>query len=87
MAPRYADAPWTPETPAPVDRLIGARMDQVECWEVRWIWQGNIARGRVILLAGHPGDGKTTLNATVTAILSNGGALPDGQPTDPPTRF
>lgn len=43
-----------------------------------WLWPGWIAGGKLQILAGAPGTGKTTLAMTIAAIVSNGGDWPDG---------
>jgi len=43
---------------------------------IRWLWKGKIARGKVIILAGHPGLGKSQATASIAAIVSIGGLWP-----------
>ena len=45
---------------------------------IDWKWRGYIASGKFHLFAGSPSAGKTTLAETFAAIISNGGAWPDG---------
>lgn len=45
---------------------------------VRWLWDGWIAQGKLHLLAGKPGTGKTTLALTLAATVTRGGEWPDG---------
>ena len=45
---------------------------------IKWIWSGWLARGRLHILAGQPGTGKTTLALTFAAAISTGFAWPDG---------
>jgi putative DNA primase/helicase len=47
---------------------------------VRWLWDGWLARGKLHILAGQPGTGKTTLALELGAILTNGSKWPDGSP-------
>jgi putative DNA primase/helicase len=47
---------------------------------VRWLWDGWLARGKLHILAGAPGTGKTTLALELGAILTNGSKWPDGSP-------
>jgi len=47
---------------------------------IRWLWDGWLARGKLHILAGQPGTGKTTLALALGAILTNGGHWPDGSP-------
>jgi putative DNA primase/helicase len=45
---------------------------------IKWLWQGWLARGRMNVLAGPPGGGKTTLAGEMAAIVSTAGLWPDG---------
>lgn len=45
---------------------------------VSWLWQGWIARGKLHILAGPPGQGKTTIALSHAAVLTTGGLWPDG---------
>lgn len=49
---------------------------------VDWIWNGNLAAGKLTVMAGAPGTGKTLIALTFSAIVSNGGmgglTWPDG---------
>ena len=52
------------------------RLSDIEAKPVRWLWPKRIARGKVSILAGHPGLGKSQITASMTAIVSTGGAWP-----------
>ncbi|MGA0587261.1 AAA family ATPase [Dyella sp. KRB-257] len=56
--------------------LIGA--DQLKPEAIRWLWPGWLARGKLHVLAGAPGTGKTTLAMAVAAAVSASTALPSG---------
>ncbi len=45
---------------------------------VRWLWLGWLAAGKLHILAGAPGTGKTTIALALAATLSAGGRWPDG---------
>jgi hypothetical protein len=47
---------------------------------VRWLWPGWLAAGKLHIVAGSPGTGKTTLAMAVAATLTIGGRWPDGSP-------
>jgi putative DNA primase/helicase len=59
-------------------RLIVARLSDVVTQPIEWFWQRRLARGKVHVLGGDYGDGKSTLMAWLAATLSTGGAWPDG---------
>lgn len=51
----------------------------VEATAVRWLWYPFIAVGKITLLQGDPGDGKSTMMMNLIAELSKGGTMPDGK--------
>ena len=46
---------------------------------IRWLWSGWLAAGKIHVLAGAPGTGKTTVALALAATLSLGGRWPDGE--------
>lgn len=64
-----------PPTPKKV-KLVSANDIQEEV--IEWLWREWLARGKIHILAGAPGTGKTTLALLIAAIISRGGELPDG---------
>ncbi len=52
------------------------RLSDIEAKPVRWLWPGRIARGKVSILAGHPGLGKSQITASLAAIVTTGGQWP-----------
>ena len=46
---------------------------------IRWLWPGWLAKGKVHILGGAPGTGKTTIALSLAATVSTGGSWPDGQ--------
>ena len=59
-------------------RIVPLDLRAIEPEAVRWLWPGWLARGKLHILGGHPGDGKSTLAIAVAANLSTGGSWPDG---------
>lgn len=49
---------------------------------IRWIWPGWLAAGKLHILAGAPGTGKSTLAFALAASISTAGRWPDGTPAD-----
>lgn len=45
---------------------------------ISWLWNGYLARGKMTLLAGEPGTGKTTICMSIAATVTQGGTWPDG---------
>lgn len=53
----------------------------VESKEVDWLWYPYIPYGKLTILQGDPGDGKTTFILSLISILSNGEKLPFSETT------
>ncbi|WP_367184130.1 AAA family ATPase [uncultured Azohydromonas sp.] len=45
---------------------------------VRWLWLGWLALGKLHILAGAPGQGKTTIALALASTVTTGGRWPDG---------
>lgn len=45
---------------------------------VHWLWKDWLAKGKFHILAGAPGQGKTTIALSMAATISSGGKWPDG---------
>jgi len=52
------------------------RLSEVEAKPIRWLWPNFIPKGKLSLIVGHPGQGKSTLTAEIAAIVSRGGPWP-----------
>ncbi len=62
-------------------RLI--RMSDIKPQEVEWLWEPYIPQGKITIIQGDPGEGKTTLALALAASLSTGKPLWNGMPTEP----
>ena len=51
---------------------------------VEWIWRGRLARGKITVLEGDPGTGKTTIALNLAACISTGRPLPGEAPPEAP---
>lgn len=60
-----------------VDSLVIERLSDVESLPLNWLWPGRIPRGRLTLLAGDPGIGKSLVALDLAARVSRGGRWPD----------
>ena len=59
-------------------------MDDILVEEVEWLWYPYIPYGKVTIIHGDPGEGKTTLILQLAALLSRGESLPcDDRPQKP----
>jgi putative DNA primase/helicase len=54
------------------------RMADVAAEQVSWLWPGRIPLGKLVVLDGDPGVGKSTLALTFGAVVSTAGRWPDG---------
>ena len=67
------------------------RMSDIQPEEVQWLWYPYIPLGKLTVIQGDPGEGKTTFVLAVIAALTKGEALPEREPLDPalirPGRF
>ena len=58
------------------------RADQIEPVAIRWLWKNYFPFGKVSLLSGDPGEGKSTFILTVVALLTRGESLPFTEPEE-----
>jgi putative DNA primase/helicase len=70
--------PRLPPTPIENDAsgIVLRCIANVEARPVHWLWPGRIARGKVSLLAGHPGLGKSQLALNLAGTVTTGGYWP-----------
>lgn len=59
------------------------RMADVLPERIRWLSRGRLAAGKITILDGDPGLGKSTLMLDWAARMTRGEALPDGEPGTP----
>jgi putative DNA primase/helicase len=57
-------------------RLV--RASDVKMQPITWLWDGWLARGKLHVLGGAPGTGKTTIAMGLAATVTTGGRWPDG---------
>jgi len=84
----YADADAMMRARKEVERddVIMRRVADVKAEPIRWSWPGRIARGKITMIAGHPGLGKSQIAIAMSAVITKVGRWPvDGTPCDPGT--
>ena len=64
--------------PVPLDGVILSCGADLTPEPVSWLWQYWLALGKMHILAGAPGQGKTTLALAMAATVTIGGRWPDG---------
>jgi putative DNA primase/helicase len=70
--------PEPPPPPNNAPRVILRRGCDVEPVPIDWLWSGWLAAGKLHLIGGAPGTGKTTVAVALAATVSSGGRWPDG---------
>lgn len=50
----------------------------IEPENIEWVWPQRLARGKLTMLAGDPGQGKSQISLHLAAVISRGGMWPDG---------
>ncbi len=63
--------------------LISRRADEITPERIEWLWPGRIARGKLTVVAGHPGTGKSQVTSSIAATVTRGGFWPVDQTTAP----
>ena len=74
---------WTPALETAVstsDRYGTVCLSDVQPEAVDWLWFGRLALGKLTLIDGDPGLGKSLLSLDGTARVTTGSAWPDGLP-------
>jgi superfamily II DNA or RNA helicase len=54
------------------------RASGIEPEPISWLWRDWLARGKMHIIAGQPGAGKTTIALKIAAAVSAGSRWPDG---------
>lgn len=67
-----------------METLLAESLADVKPETIRWLWWPYLPAGKLTLLDGDPGLGKSLLTLDVAARLSRGGELPNGGWTAPP---
>ena len=54
-------------------------MGEIRAEEVKWLWYPYLPRGKLTIVQGDPGEGKTTFVLAIIAALTRGEALPESE--------
>ena len=60
------------------DGVVLVQGTSIQPASVSWLWQYWLALGKLHILAGQPGQGKTTIALACASVVSSGGSWPDG---------
>src|SRR5919107_5572070 len=64
-------------------RPVGTLLSEVEPEQVEWLWPGRLPLGKLSVLDGDPGLGKSVLTLDLAVRVSAGLELPDGGRCEP----
>lgn len=64
---------------APRVGVVLTPLSGIELERIDWVWQDGFARGKLHMLAGVAGTGKTTIALNLSAPVTGRGAFPDGR--------
>ena len=78
---RDSRAPSSPKANGGV--LISRRASEIPPEAINWLWPQRIALGKLSLIAGQPGLGKSQVATYIAAIVSSGGTWPTGEACQP----
>jgi archaellum biogenesis ATPase FlaH len=62
------------------EELFGTELSEVETHQIEWLWQGRIPLGKITILDGDPGMGKSLIAMNIVACVTTGQPMPDGTP-------
>lgn len=65
------------------NRSVGTLLCEVRPEKIRWLWPGRIPYGKLTIVDGDPGTGKSAMTTDLAARVSAGRDLPDGTSCEP----
>ncbi|VVG71658.1 hypothetical protein PAP18089_02643 [Pandoraea apista] len=75
---RIARQEFHADHPPAKAQVMLTRASDIVAEPIVWLWPGWLPAGKLSILAGSPGTGKTTLALSMASIVTTGGAWPDG---------
>jgi putative DNA primase/helicase len=79
-----ADAAKLIDPSSLVGGIVTRCLADVETEEIEWVWPGRFALGKLSLIGGVPGVGKSFLTLYIAAAVTRGWKWPDGRGEAPP---
>lgn len=67
-----------------MNKLKLLTMSDIPAEEVRWLWYPYLPRGKITIIQGDPGEGKTTFVLALAALLTQGLPMPGSADSQPP---
>ena len=74
--PMHTIAPLSPPAKTADTSPIVTRLDDCHSSPIRWLWPGRVPAGKLTLLVGDPGLGKSFVTLDIAARVSRGQSLP-----------
>lgn len=81
---KFASKPVPPKSghpstsPTNNEETLGLFLSQVQTQQIHWLWEDRIPLGKITILDGDPGMGKSLLAIHIAASVSTGHPMPDG---------
>lgn len=67
------------------EELLFHKSSDIKSKPIDWLWKGKIAKGKITIIAGEPGLGKSQVSLYLASVVSNGGNFPGGYSCNPGT--
>lgn len=67
-----------------MNKLKLLTMSDIPAEEVRWLWYPYLPRGKITIIQGDPGEGKTTFVLALASLLTRGLPVPGNTESQPP---
>jgi hypothetical protein len=77
LADEADDEPQPPTAQAATKRIETVRLADVHAEPVSWLWPGRLPLGKVVIVDGDPGLGKSTVLLDLAARVTTGAVMPD----------
>jgi hypothetical protein len=58
--------------------IVEERLDRIQPQKTNWVWRNYIPAGRITIVAGDPGLGKSQIGVDLVSRISRGDGMPDG---------
>ncbi len=72
-----------PTAPSPSGGLVLTRGADVKMKPIRWLWRNRFAIGKLSMMSGDPGLGKSSVSLFIAAQVTRGGAWPNNEGSAP----
>src|SRR5690606_26564931 len=76
---RYPAGSADDQERAAAPAAVTVRLADVKPERIDWLWTGRLARGKLHVIDGDPGRGKSTITIGWAAVVTTGGWWPDGE--------